>query len=148
MVVVQNGNIVRTYNISTAKNGLGEQKDSFKTPRGWHMIRAKIGAGHELGSVFSARRHTGEIYSKKLSKQHPDRDWILTRILWLSGLEKGINRLGNVDTMQRYVYIHGSPEERMVGKPASRGCICMTNEDIVDFFELVPYGTRVYIEDM
>lgn len=145
MIVTCDDQIIRTYTISTAENGLGEQKDTFKTPRGLHYIRAKIGSGLPEGAVLVARRHTGEIYNQQLGKQFPERDWILTRILWLSGLEPGFNRLGNVDTMQRYIYIHGSPEDRPVGTPTSKGCIRMTNKDIIEFFDLVPYGTRVNI---
>lgn len=138
--------VLKQYTISTAKNGLGEQKNSFKTPRGLHMIRAKIGANLPINAIFRARRFTGKLYTSELNDQDPSRDWILTRILWLSGLEPGFNRLGNVDTMQRYVYIHGSPDDRPTGIPTSRGCIRMHNEDIVELFELVDYGTKVYIE--
>lgn len=142
------GALLRTYSISTAKNGLGEEKNSYKTPRGLHMIRAKIGANCPINAIFQSRRFKGEIYSPELNAANPTRDWILTRILWLSGMEIGINRLGNVDTMQRYVYIHGSPDERPMGKPTSRGCIRMRNEDIIEFFDLVSYGTRVLIEPL
>lgn len=147
MHVCAGENIVKTYTISTAKNGLGEQKDSYKTPRGWHMVRAKIGADLPVGAVLVSRRHSGEIHTPELHELFPDRDWILTRILWLSGLEVGVNRLGAVDTMQRYVYIHGSPDQRPVGTPTSRGCIRMRNHDIVELFDMVAYGTKVHISD-
>ncbi len=140
--------IIRTYTISTAKNGLGEVKNSFQTPRGLHKIRAKIGAEAPINAIFKQRRFKGDIYTPEMNQLYPTNDWILTRILWLSGLEPGFNRLGNVDTMQRYVYIHGSPNERPVGVPSSRGCIRMRNEDIIEFFDLVPCGTQVYIEDL
>lgn len=140
--------IIKQYIISTAANGLGEEKNSYKTPRGSHVIRAKIGSNLPLNAVFKSRRFTGEIHTPELHDTFPDRDWILTRILWLSGTEVGFNRLGNVDTMQRYVYIHGSPDARPVGTPTSRGCIRMQNTDIVEFFDLVGCGTRVLIEDM
>ncbi len=145
MYVYELGNLSKTYTISTAKNGLGEEKNSFKTPRGMHLIRAKIGAGAPLNAIFKERRFTGEVYTPELNQLYPTRDWILTRIMWLSGLEPGFNRLGNVDTMQRYVYIHGSPNERPTGTPTSRGCIRMRNEDILELFELVPVGTKVQI---
>lgn len=139
--------LFKTYVISTAKNGLGEVKNSFQTPRGLHMIRAKIGANAPVNAIFKERRFNGEVYTKEMHEQFPGRDWILTRILWLSGLEPGKNRLGNVDTMQRFIYIHGSPDERPTGNPTSRGCIRMRNQDIIEFFDLVPYGTKVFIED-
>ena len=146
MLVMQGTELRCKYTISTAKNGLGEEKDSYKTPRGSHIIRAKIGAGSPPNAVFVQRRFTGELYSTDLNEKFPDRDWILTRILWLSGCEPGFNRLGNVDTMQRYIYIHGSPTERPVGVPSSRGCIRMRNQDIIELFDLVPVGTQVYID--
>lgn len=148
MQLLQGTNVLRTYIISTAKNGLGEEKNSFKTPRGLHVIRAKIGGGAPINAIFRERRFNGDIYTAQMNEMYPTRDWILTRILWLSGLEKGFNRLGNVDTMQRFVYIHGSPDERPTGNPTSRGCIRMRNEDIIEFYDLVSAGTKVYIEDI
>lgn len=138
--------VLRTYKISTAKNGLGEEKNSYKTPRGLHMIRAKIGTNAPSGAIFKERRFNGVVYTPEMNVAQPHSDWILTRILWLSGLELGFNRLGNVDTMQRYIYIHGSPDERPMGIPTSRGCIRMRNPDIIEFFDMVPYGTKVFIE--
>ena len=134
-----------SYLISTSKNGPGELKDSFCTPRGKHIVRAKIGTGQELGTIFKDRRPTGEIFSEKKHK-FDEGDWILTRILWLSGIEKGRNRLGNVDTMQRFIYIHGTPDETVLGVPRSKGCINMANKDIIQVFDLVEVGTMVYIE--
>lgn len=133
------------YPVSTAKMGLGEGFGSFKTPRGRHIIRAKIGQGVPLNGVFVGRRFTHEIYSNQLQQEFPDRDWILSRILWLSGIELGINRLGAVDTMRRYIYIHGTPDTEPMGIPCSHGCIRMRNEDIVDVFERVPSGCSVEI---
>jgi lipoprotein-anchoring transpeptidase ErfK/SrfK len=140
--------ILREYPVSTAKNGPGEQMGSGCTPRGQHAIRAKIGAGCVEGTVLVGRRETGEMYSKELAAANPDRDWILTRILWLSGLEVGKNRLGTVDTMRRYIYIHGCPDEAPFDKPASHGCIRMRNADIVELFDLVAVGTQVDIQDL
>ena len=131
--------------VSTAARGPGEEKHSFCTPRGAHVVRARIGAGVPLNTVFVGRRPTGEIYTPVLGRANPGRDWILTRILWLSGLEPGRNRLGNVDTMQRYIYIHGSPDEVMLGVPGSHGCIRMSNREVVELFERVPSGTEVQI---
>ena len=137
--------VVRRYRISSAKNGIGQERGSFCTPLGKHIIRAKIGAGQPVNAVFVRRRPTGEIYSAELAASFPGRDWILTRILWLSGCEPGFNRLGSVDTMRRYIYIHGSPDSVEMGKPGSIGCIRMRNSDLLDLFELVKAGTEVVI---
>jgi len=131
--------------VSTAARGAGEEKDSFRTPRGSHVVRARIGAGAPLNTVFVGRRPTGEIYTPALGRTYPGRDWILTRILWLSGLEPGRNRLGDVDTMQRHIYIHGTPDEVTLGVPGSHGCIRMRNRDVVELFDRVPAGTHVRI---
>jgi lipoprotein-anchoring transpeptidase ErfK/SrfK len=139
------GGVVATFAVSTSKFGAGEVRDTFRTPRGRHVIRAKIGAGQPLGAVFRGRRPTGEIYSAALASAQPDRDWILTRILWLSGLEVGKNRLGRVDTMRRYIYIHGAPDSDPLGVPSSIGCIRMSNHGVVELFDLVPVGTVVDI---
>jgi lipoprotein-anchoring transpeptidase ErfK/SrfK len=137
--------VLDRYPVSTAKNGPGEEFGSECTPRGRHIIRAVIGAGNDAGSVFVARRPTGEIWSEELAQAEPDRDWILSRILWLSGLEPGINRLENVDTMRRYIYIHGTPYEKEIGHPVSHGCIRMRNDDLIDLYERVGPGTIVTI---
>ena len=139
------GTLVREYAVSTAKNGAGEQCDSDCTPRGRHIIRAKIGAGLPLNTVFVGRRPTGEVFSSELDERHPGRDWILTRILWLSGCEPGFNRLRQVDTMRRLVYIHGTSDEQRIGRPVSHGCIRMRNGDVVDLFDQVAPGTPVDI---
>lgn len=138
-------NEVRRYVVSTAANGAGEQRGSYQTPRGSHIIRAKIGAGQPVNAVFVGRRPTGEIYSPVLGAEHPGRDWILTRILWLSGCEPGFNRLGECDTMRRYVYIHGTPDEVELGQPGSKGCVRMRNADLLELFDLVEAGTAVEI---
>jgi len=135
----------KTYSVSTAKNGVGEKNGSFCTPRGRHIVRAKIGAGQPVNAVFVRRRPTGEIWTPELHAAYPGRDWILTRILWLSGCEVGRNRLGDVDTMRRYIYIHGSPDTAEMGRPGSIGCVRMRNHDIIELFELVPPYTEVDI---
>ncbi len=140
------GVIIKQYSISSAKNGTGQENGSFCTPLGKHVIRAKIGTGQAINSVFIKRRPTGEIYSPELGRQFPKRDWILTRILWLSGCEPGFNRLGSVDTMRRYIYIHGSPDSAEMGKPGSIGCIRMRNKDLLELFDLVSAGTPVEID--
>jgi lipoprotein-anchoring transpeptidase ErfK/SrfK len=140
------GKELSRYSVSTSRNGAGELEGSFRTPRGAHIVRAKIGAGQPLNTVFRGRRPTGEIWTPELGERFPGRDWILTRILWLSGCEVGKNRLGKVDTMQRYIYIHGSPDAVPMGKPGSIGCIRMRNQDIVELFDRVAPGTSVEIE--
>ena len=136
-----------TFAVATARKGVGELNGSEQTPRGWHVIRAKIGAEQPVNTVFVARRPTGEIYSPALAAQAPERDWILTRILWLSGLEPGRNRLGTVDTMRRYIYIHGCPDEEPMGIPSSHGCIKMHNQDVIRLYDTVSVGTRVLIQE-
>ena len=138
-------NEVLTFSVATARNGVGEQNGSNCTPRGRHIIRAKIGAGYPHNTVFAGRRPTGELYSPELKAQFRDRDWILTRILWLSGCEVGFNRLGSVDTMRRYIYIHSTPDTVPMGVPASHGCILMRGPDIIALFDRVPVGTSVNI---
>jgi len=133
--------------IATARNGTGEQFGSECTPRGWHQIRAKIGHRCAENSVFIARRPTGEIYTHTLKQQQPGRDWILTRIMWLSGLEVGFNRLGKQDTMRRYVYIHGCPDDDPMGIPSSHGCIKMRNAKVIKLFNLIETGIAVFIEE-
>jgi L,D-transpeptidase YbiS len=135
----------KTYSVSTAKNGPGEKNGSFCTPRGRHIVRAKIGAGLPANTVFVRRRPTGEVWSPELHAKYPGRDWMLTRLLWLSGCEPGFNRLGEVDTMRRYIYIHGSPDTAEMGRPGSIGCIRMRNADIVELFERVAPYTEVKI---
>lgn len=139
-----NGSVV-CYLVSTSGRGAGERNGSYRTPRGRHVIRAKIGAGAPPNAVFVERRPTGEIYSPELAARFPQRDWILTRILWLSGCEPGFNRLGEVDTMRRMIYIHGSPDSAVMGKPGSIGCVRMHNAELVELFERVPIGTPVDI---
>lgn len=141
------GAILRTYRVSTAKAGVGEVSGSYQTPRGHHLIRAKIGDGQPANAVFVRRRPTGEIWTPELHAQFPGRDWILTRILWLSGCEPGRNRLGQVDTMRRYIYIHGSPDHAEMGVPGSHGCVRMNNADMVDLFDRVPCYTPVEISE-
>lgn len=143
--LIENGEAVAEYLVSTAKNGPGERMGSECTPTGWHRIRAKIGADQPQNAVFIGRRPTGEIYSEGLAKRYPERDWILSRILWLNGLEPGKNRYGQVDSGWRYIYIHGCPDHLLQGKPESHGCIRMKNADVIDLFGRVKTGCRVFI---
>ena len=133
------------YAISSSKNGVGQKMGSYQTPLGRHRIRAKIGAGAPLETVFVGRRPTGEIWTPELAQANPARDWILTRILWLCGLEPGFNRFGDCDTMRRYVYLHGSPPTVEMGEPGSIGCIRMRSPDIVTLFDRVQAGVTVHL---
>lgn len=139
------GKVLRRYPVSTALRGAGEEDGSYCTPRGRHVVRAKIGAGQPENAVFARRRPTGEIYTPEMGVEFPERDWILTRILWLSGCEPGYNRFGSCDTMRRYIYIHGTPDSEPMGVPASHGCVRMRNAELVELFDLVPAGTEVEI---
>jgi lipoprotein-anchoring transpeptidase ErfK/SrfK len=141
----EGGRALRTYSVSTAKNGPGEKRGSYCTPRGRHFVRAKIGGGAAFNTVFIGRRPTGEMWSPDLAERFPGRDWILTRILWLCGREPGFNRFGEVDTMRRYIYIHGSPDTVPMGVPGSIGCVRMRSHEVVELFDLTPTGTPVEI---
>jgi len=147
LTIINDDQLIGSYPVSTAKNGAGEQRGSECTPRGWHKIRAKIGVGQPLNAVFKGRRPTGEIYDAELGLRYPGRDWILTRILWLGGLEPGKNRYGEVDTCWRYIYIHGTSDETKIGLPASHGCIRMKNADILELFNRIDVGIKAYIHE-
>ncbi|MBA4501979.1 L,D-transpeptidase [Marinobacterium marinum] len=139
--------VTACYTVSTALAGAGEANGSGCTPRGQHYIRACIGGNRPEGAVFIARRWTGEVYSPELAARYPERDWILSRILWLCGREKGFNRGGDVDTQRRYIYIHGTPDSEPMGVPRSHGCVRMRNADLVELFERVQPGMSVLIEE-
>jgi L,D-transpeptidase YbiS len=143
--LLERSGVVARYPVSTARNGCGEQRGSGCTPRGWHRVRVKIGAGLPLNTVFIGRRPTGEIYGPELAACQPERDWILTRILWLTGLETGFNRGGDRDTLRRYIYIHGGPDAAPMGIPLSHGCIRMRNRDVMEVFDRVEAGDLVFI---
>ena len=145
--LVVDGVTERSYAISTALKGVGERNGSGCTPRGQHSVRAKVGAGCAPGTVFVGRRASGEVYSPELVAAHPGRDWILSRILWLTGCEPGVNRGGAVDTLRRYIYLHGCPDGTPMGVPASHGCVRMANADVMDLFDRVAVGTLVRIEE-
>ncbi|MFQ5487010.1 MAG: L,D-transpeptidase family protein [Gammaproteobacteria bacterium] len=145
--LVRDGKLLLEAPVSTAAKGAGELLGSECTPRGWHVIRACIGTGCAPNTVFVGRRPSGEIYSPALASGNPQRDWILTRILWLGGLEPGRNRGGQVDTLRRYIYIHGCPEETPIGVPGSHGCVRMRNDDVTTLFQQVRAGTRVLIRE-
>ena len=135
------------YVISSGKNGIGEQEDSGKTPRGWHKVALKFGHSAPKNAVFKARQETGEVYDDALATQFPERDWILSRILWLSGLEENLNQGEGCDTFKRYIYIHGTPDTEPMGIPMSHGCIRMRNEDVIELFDLIPEQALVFISE-
>ena len=139
----EHGTVISRYRVSTAANGPGERNGSGCTPRGEHHIRIAIGAGCPADTVFVGRRPTGERYTSALAQRFPERDWILSRILWLSGNEPGFNRGGECDTLRRMIYIHGTPQTEPLGTPASHGCIRMASEDLIELFDQVGAGTLV-----
>jgi hypothetical protein len=143
--LLEGDRVVRTFAVSTSARGAGERAGSEQTPRGRHEIREVIGAGEPPGAVFVGRRPTGEVCSPDLVRAHPGRDWILSRILWLGGLEEGRNRGGEVDSFARFVYVHGTADEASLGSPRSHGCIRMSNADVIELFEQVAPGTLVEI---
>lgn len=147
LTLLEGGDALRCYSVSTGCNGVGEESGSGCTPRGLHRVRIRIGDGCPIGTVFRGRRPTGEIYDAALGSAHPERDWVLTRILWLTGCEPGRNRGGRVDTLRRYIYIHGCPDSEPMGEPQSHGCIRMRNLDLVELFDATPIGTPVEIRE-
>ncbi|MBL9209061.1 MAG: L,D-transpeptidase [Opitutaceae bacterium] len=141
------GALVKSYAISTSKRPPSNIKNSLGTPRGLHEIAERIGAGQPPGMVFKARVPTGRHFNEVLERE-PDNDNLITsRILWLRGLETGVNRGGEVDTHDRYVYIHGTNHDARIGEPLSSGCVLMRNLDIVELFEQVRAGDQVWITD-
>ena len=143
---LHDGEDERIYRISTAANGVGCEAGSFRTPNGLHRVRLKMGDGCPSHAVFVRRRPTGEILTQELQQKWPSRDWILSRILWLDGLVTGLNRCGSVDTLRRYIYIHGTADEHRLGEPVSHGCIRMANSDVIDLFSRVSVGSLVSVE--
>lgn len=137
--------LVAEYPVSTALGGAGEREGSYRTPRGLHAICEKIGEDAPRGAVFVGRRPTGEVCTNLVYAAAPGRDWMLTRILWLEGLQPGFNRGGDVDSRSRYIYIHGTPDEEPIGVPRSHGCVRMRNDDVIDLFARVEVGTEVEI---
>lgn len=146
MTCFEEDKLICEYSVSTGKNGLGEKINSECTPRGWHRVYSIIGTENAPDSVFVGRKWTGEIYSEDLAAQFPERDWILTRIIQLDGMEPGRNRGGDVDSLSRYIYIHGTPDSTELGRPGSHGCIRMNNNDMIDLASWVTQDTLVYIQ--
>lgn len=142
--IVRNGQIVWQAQCATAASGTGSQMNSYKTPLGWHSVKAKVGGGAPLGQVFRSAKATKEIWKPG---QTTKEDLVLTRILWLTGEEPGKNLGGSVDSYSRYIYIHGTNEEEKIGTPSSHGCVRLRNTDVVQAFDLIPEGTRVLITE-
>ncbi len=141
----RDGKLVKVYPVSTSEKGVGNREGSLQTPTGLHVVREKIGQQAPLLAIFKSRQPTGELASIETAPRHLDKDLVTTRILWLSGLEPGVNQGGDVDSYQRYIYIHGTPEEGLIGQPASHGCVRMKNRDIVELFSQIPEGALVWI---
>ena len=138
---------VADYPLSSGAAGIGQRDGSGQTPLGWHYVRAAIGAGQPAGAVFRGRRPTGEVFDAALAAEYPQRDWILTRILWLCGLEPGVNRGGSVDSQRRYIYLHGTPPDQPMGTPASHGCVRLRDSALLEVFDFAPPGTPVWLHD-
>jgi lipoprotein-anchoring transpeptidase ErfK/SrfK len=147
LIATESGVVVLRFPVSTGLKGAGECYGSGCTPRGLHRVRIKIGEGCPENTVFVGRRPTGESYSEALAEQQPERDWVLTRIIWLTGVEPGFNRGGKVDTLRRYIYIHGTPDSEPMGVPRSHGCIRMRNRDLIDLFDWIEQGMLVEISN-
>lgn len=143
----QQGEWIISYPVSTSEKGVGNKINSFKTPLGMHYVRKKIGAGAAELSIFKGRRNTQKIARIEPRPRHTGDDLVTTRILWLSGLEPGVNRGEGIDSYRRYIYIHGTHEEGLIGRPASHGCIRMKNTDVVDFFRRMPKRSLVWIRE-
>ncbi len=139
--------IQNEYSISGAKKGAGNQSGSNQTPTGLHTVAEKFGEGVPLGGIMKSRKYIGEIAEIFIDETDVETDFVTTRILWLKGMEKGINSGGNVDSYHRYIYIHGTPEEGLLGKPASHGCIRMKNESVIHLFSETEIGEKVLILD-
>ncbi|MGQ9806068.1 MAG: L,D-transpeptidase family protein [Chlorobiales bacterium] len=147
LYLIKNKEILKSYSVSTAKAGIGSESGSGKTPIGTHRIKEKFGNGAKLGTIFKARSNSGRL--AKIYKDKTDilADEVTTRIMWLDGQENKVNKNGNVDSHKRYIYIHGTPEEGLIGEPASHGCIRMKNADVIELFDAVPSGTLVEIQN-
>ena len=137
----------KRYVVSTAKRGVGEQEGSYQTPRGWHRICQKIGDGAPSRTIIFRREITPWQYTEELHQQYPNKDWILTRIMWLCGMEDGFNKDGSVDSYNRYIYIHGAGDHTPFGTPSSLGCVRMQNDDVINLYNDLPVGTDVYIDE-
>lgn len=145
LYLIVNDSTVRKYPVSTAKNGIGSKLNSYKTPPGLHTIKRKIGANVPFGGIMISRIYEGKIAKILTEKKDAKKDYVTSRIMWLQGEESGINRGRNVDSYNRYIYIHGTPEEGYIGEPASHGCIRMKNKDVIELYDFVDEGTPILI---
>lgn len=147
LLLVEKGKIAREYPVSTSRYGIGSQQGSNKTPTGAHRIARKIGSGAAPLTIFKGRKNTGRIAAVESRPRSTGDDFVTTRILWLKGLEPGQNLGDGVDSYNRYIYIHGTHEEGLIGQPASHGCIRMRNDDVIDLYDRVSRGAVVYISE-
>lgn len=146
LYVMRDNQIFKQYPISSSKFGIGSEAGSNKTPLGKHIVREKIGAGAPINTIFKSRVDTKKIAQVCLEPKDTGHDYVTTRILWLEGIEEGINKGNGIDSYRRNIYIHGTPEEGLIGTPASHGCIRMRNKDVMELFDLIPTGTKVEIK--
>jgi len=145
MYLIEKDSIIKKYSVSTAKKGVGNELHSLKTPIGLHNVKRKIGDHVPLGGILEARVYNGSMATIYEDKTKADGDYVTTRILWLDGEEVGINKGRNIDTYNRFIYIHGTPEEGYIGEPVSHGCIRMKNADVMELYDLIDEGTPVLI---
>ena len=145
LYLMHDGRLLKAYPVSTSAFGPGAQEGSNQTPLGLHQIKQKIGENEPEGMIFKARKPTGRMANIIAEPRDVPEDDVTTRIMWLDGMEPGVNQGGKVDSYKRYIYIHGTPEEGLIGRPASHGCVRMLNADVVDVFNKLPEGTLVYI---
>ena len=146
LYLIEGSIIIESYPISSSKYGEGSIENSFKTPLGKHIIKEKIGSGAPLNTIFVARVNTNEKANIIRSLDDSEDDYVTSRILWLDGLEEGINKGEGVDSFNRFIYIHGTHEEGLIGQKSSHGCIRMFNNDVVKLYDIVKKGTKVYIK--
>ena len=147
LYLIKGGKVVKIYLVSTSKYGIGNEEGSNKTPLGTHCICEKIGKNAKIGTIFKMGINTRRIAEIYIDSTDLEEDPITTRIMWLEGLEAGINRGKGIDSYKRHIYIHGTPEEGLIGQPASHGCIRMRNKDVVELFNLVSKGTLVEVQE-
>ena len=145
LYLIENSLIKASYPISTSKYGEGSTENSFKTPLGKHSIKEMIGEEAEINTIFTSRINTKRSATIIDQFEDTDNDYVTSRIMWLDGEEDGFNKGGNVDSFRRYIYIHGTHEEGLIGTKASHGCIRMFNYDVIELFNLVNIGTKVLI---
>ncbi len=147
LYLIKGGKVVKIYLVSTSKYGIGNEEGSNKTPLGTHHICEKIGKNVKIGTIFKMGINTRRIAKIYTDSTDLEEDPITARIMWLEGLEAGINRGKGIDLYKRHIYIHGTPEEGLIGQPASHGCIRMRNKDVIELFDLVSKGTLVEIQE-